>query len=508
VPTQRVALIPRLDDTIGVFSVRMFRVIGINFFGGVWTGVLVISTTPFYVSALGIEGFGLISFWQLLLLVTVIFDFGLGASLVREFARYKGSNEPETKYRELLLTLQLVYVVAAVLVGAVIYFASSWLATSWLKLVAVSSDEASLVIKLMAGSIALQFLTTLYSNGLAGLQKHGAMNAFLIVGNTLKYVGGAGVLFVESSLALFFAYQVFAAFLICWLTRGHLWRQVSKYETYSWAILDFRCVHQLARYSAGMFLTALCGLLLANADRIVLSKLVPADDFGRYTLAFTAAGLLQMVILAFYRSYFPMFSELKASHDDVGLKKAYYQGCRYVGVIIVPTSIAAFVFAPELFRIWMGSYDETVVASFRMLIVATTCSGLMWLPAALQQARGWTRLHVSMMILALCIGLPCLVFGIKAYGIVGATAMMLVHGAIEITLGLWLMNRVLYPGENLRWYALVAISPLVASLPLALASAAIMPIGMARPASFGWLVATGMAMLLSAIALDRLLGNR
>ena len=257
-----------------------------------------------------------------------------------------------------------------------------------------------------------------------------------------------------------------------------------------------------------MFLTALCGLLLANVDRIVLSKLVPAEDFGRYTLAFTAAGLLQMVILAFYRSYFPRFSELKASGDDAGLKKTYYQGCRYVGAVIVPTAVAACVFAPELFRIWMGSSDETVIAVFRLLIVATTCSGLMWLPAALQQAVGWTRLHVSLMILALCLGLPCLVLGIKAFGTVGATAMMLVHGAIEITLGLWLMNRVLYPGDNLRWYGLVVISPLAAAVPLALASAAYMPTDMGRPASFVWMAATGIIMLLSTIALDRRLGNR
>lgn len=487
---------------------RMFRAIGVNFLGGVWTGVLVVSTTPFYVSALGLEGFGLIGFWQLLLFVSVIFDFGLGASLVREFARYKGNNEPETKYRELLLTLQVLYVLAAVLVGAVIYFAASWLATNWLKLVVISTDEASLVIKLMAGSIALQFITTLYSNGLAGLQKHGAMNALQMLGNTLKYLGGAVVLFVDKSLTLFFIYQVFAAFLVCWLTRRNLMGQVSKRATDRWAIFEFHHVRQLSRYSAGMFLTALCGLLLANVDRIVLSKLVPADDFGRYTLAFTAAGLLQMIILAFYRSYFPRFSELKASRDDVGLKKTYYQGCRYVGAIIVPTAVAACVFAPELFQIWMGVSDETVIATFRLLIVATTCSGLMWLPAALQQALGWTRLHVSLMILALCLGLPCLVFGIRVYGTVGATAMILVHGAIEITFGLWLMNRVVYPGENLRWYGLVIISPLVASLPLALAAAAIMPIGMGRPTSFGWLVATGIIMLLSAIAFNRRLGNR
>ena len=487
---------------------RMFRAIGVNFLGGIWTGVLVLSTTPFYLSALGLEGFGLIGFWQLLLFVSVIFDFGLGASLVREFARYKGNNEPETKYRELLRNLQLVYVLAALLIGATIIFAAGWLATSWLKLVVIPATEASLLIKLMAASIALQFMTTLYSNGLAGLQQFGSMNAFQMLGNTLKYVGGAAVLLYENSLMQFFMYQVLAALVVCWLTRRRLMGQLSDREVGLRPKIDFSNLRHLSKYSAGMFLTALCGLMLANVDRIALSKLVPADDFGRYTLAFTAAGLLQMVILAFYRAYFPRFSELKASGNDASLKRAYYQGCRYVGAVIVPIAVAACVFAPELFRIWMGSSDETVIATFRLLIVATTCSGLMWLPAALQQAVGWTRLHVSLMILALCLGLPCLLFAIKAYGTVGATAMMLVHGAIEITFGLWLMNRILYPGENLRWYGLVMITPLAASLPLALASAVIMPVGMARPASFAWLAATGIIMLFSAIALDRRLGNR
>jgi O-antigen/teichoic acid export membrane protein len=485
----------------------MFKSIGINFVGGLWTGVLVVSTTPFYVATLGLERFGLIGFWQLLLFISVIFDFGLGASLVREFSRYKGNNEPATKCRELLLTLQLVYVFAAMLVGATISFAASWLATNWLKLAVISTDEASLVIKLMAGSIALQFITTLYSSGLAGLQKHGAMNAFQMLGNTLKYLGGAVVLLVENSLTLFFAYQVFAALVVCWLTRRRLIGQLDKREVDPRPGFAFGHVRQLARYSAGMFLTALCGLLLANVDRILLSKLVPTDDFGKYTLAFTAAGLLQMVILAFYRSYFPRFSELKAAGDDDGLKQTYYQGCRYVGAIIVPAAVAAFVFAPELFRVWVGYQNETIIAVFRFLIVGTMCSGLMWLPAALQQAVGWTRLHVALMLLALGLGMPCLILGIQAYGTVGATAMVLAHGAVEISLGLWLMNRVLFPGENLRWYGLVVISPLAACLPVALGSAAFMPSDMDRFVSLGWLGATGILMLFSAIALNRRLGS-
>lgn len=480
-----------------------FRSIGVNFIGGIWTGILVVATTPFFVAKLGLEGFGLIGFWQLLLFVSAIFDFGLGASLVREFARFNGNSEPAIKYHQLLRTLQFIYAFSAALVGAAIYLAATWLATGWLKLAVISAEEASFLIRLMACSIALQFITTLYSNGLVGLQKHVSMNALQMFGNTLKYLGGAVVLIVVNNLTAFFAFQVLAAFLVCWLTRRQLIGTFSDTVVDRRPILDFRHVRQLSRYSAGMFLTALCGLLLVNLDRIVLSKLVPADDFGKYTLAFTAAGLLQMVVLAFYRSYFPRFSELKAGGDNESLKRNYYQGCRYVGTIIVPAAVAACVFAPELFHVWIGSQDETIITVFRLLIVGTVCSGLMWLPAALQQAVGWTRLHIALMLLALGLGMPCLILGIQAYGTVGATAVVLVHGAIEISLGLWLMNRVLFPGENLRWYGLVLIAPLAVSLPVALVSAVFMPLGMNRLFILGWVGVTGIVMFLSAVALNR-----
>ncbi len=485
----------------------LLRSIGANFLGGIWAGALIVLTTPLFVARLGLEGFAFIGFWQLLALVSAVFDFGLGASLIREFARYQGSNETKSKYRNLLYSLEWIYLGIAAAIGLVIALAANWLAGSWLKLLEVRPDEAALLIRLMAGSIALQFLSLLYSNALSGMQHHAAMNSFQMLGNSLKYLGGVAVLLVENSLALFFSYQILTMSIVCWLTRRRLLKQLDDLGGEHEPIPDFAKVRQMSRYSAGMFLTALCGLLLANIDRIALSKIVPASDFGKYTLAFTATGLLQMVILAFYRTYYPKFSELKVAGDEAGLKKAYYQGCRLVGAVIIPTAVAALVFAPKLFQVWLGYCDNSVVLVFRLLIVGTTLSGLMWLPAALQQAVGWTRLHVALMILALALGIPFLFAGIYGFGLPGATAMVLVHGAIEITLGLWLMNRVLFPRENLRWYGLVIVAPTLACLPVALLSVMAMPADIARHIGFVWLLGTGIAMLISSVMVNRRFSN-
>ena len=65
------------------------RSVGVNVSGGrLWLGLLILFTTPWYVSLLGFEGYGFIGFWQLLLYSALVLAFGLSAALPREFAIY------------------------------------------------------------------------------------------------------------------------------------------------------------------------------------------------------------------------------------------------------------------------------------------------------------------------------------------------------------------------------------------------------------------------------------
>ena len=59
-----------------------------------------------------------------------------------------------------------------------------------------------------------------------------------------------------------------------------------------------------------MFFTAAAGALLSNADRMVIGQMLSAEQLGRYTVALAAIGLLQTLIFAFHRAYFPRFSQL------------------------------------------------------------------------------------------------------------------------------------------------------------------------------------------------------
>jgi O-antigen/teichoic acid export membrane protein len=173
-----------------------------------------------------------------------------------------------------------------------------------------------------------------------------------------------------------------------------------------------------------------------------------------------------------------------------------------MAIVIIPLGIIGWMFAPNIFHAWLGKYDETIIDVFRLLLIGITCAGLMWLPAAFQQAHGWTRLHVAMIVGVLLLGAPMMVWAIKTYGTVGATAVWVLHGVSDITLGLWLMHRRLLIGEMLVWYRSVLLPPLLLSLPLVGLSWWLMPHALSKWASLCWIGATGMTVIAAALFFD------
>jgi O-antigen/teichoic acid export membrane protein len=465
--------------------------------GGGWNGLLIVSATPWYVSLLGMEGYGLLGFWLLMQIMLSICDLGLGATLVREFADSKGQQDRDGRRRDLLYTLEYIYWPLAAFITIVIFFSSGWIANDWLKLHVLSTGQVTIAIKWMALALGLQFPSALYTSGLAGLQSQVRMNFLQMVGNSLRYGGGVAILFWKADPVWFFFVQAFVSGAQTLATRVVLWRMInSKGNRHPVFRLAF--LQGVWRFSAGMAFTMLAGVLLANVDRLFLSKLMPAGELGKYTLACTATGILQLGIQPFYRAYFPRFSELYSLGETERLRKEYYQGCRLMAGIIIPFAMIGWTFAPEIFMAWIGKVDRTTVDVFRWLLLGIAGAGLTWLPAAFQQAHGWTRLHAAMMAGALGLGVPSLLWTIKYWGTTGATAVWVLHGVSDVTLGLWLMHKRLLSGEFFLWYRTVVLPPLLCSSPIVGLSWWLIPSDLKSWSIVVWIGITSLLVMMSS----------
>jgi O-antigen/teichoic acid export membrane protein len=329
------------------------------------------------------------------------------------------------------------------------------------------------------------------------------MNILHITGTTLRYGVGVAVLSLFPSLTAFFLAQVIVSGVNTFLVRRALFRQVRPFPVIR---LSFRAdyLRTIWRFSVGMSATSIVALLMANADRAALTFYSSSSDIGRYSIAFAATGVLQMGIQPIYRTFFPRYAELVGRGEVMHLREEYYRSCRLLAVILIPIGTVTWLFAPELFRLWLGFDDATISTIFRYLLLGIVCAGMTWLPAAFQQAHGWTRLHALTIALPLFLGLPIMIYLIDKKGAVGATFLWVAHGVSAITVGLWFMHRRLLCGEFLLWYRKVVTPPAIAALSVAGISATIMPHGIQSFAAGIWVAVTGLLALLSSVwASDR-----
>lgn len=470
-----------------------------NLIGGLWAGMLVVLATPWYVSRLGLEGYGILGIWLVMQVMMGLLDLGMGPSLVREFADPRQDHEGLARKRDLLRTLEIVqWAIAALLILALVSVAG-WAGDHWLRSQTLSRDTIGNALRLMGIALALQFPCALYSNGLSGLQAHGRMNALQITGNTLRYGAGVAVLFWRADLVWFFAVQAVVAAIQTFATRSMLWGMISESAARP-PVFHMKMLHGLWRFSVGMGLGSVASVLLANVDRIALSKMEPTVELGKYAVAFTATGLLQLGIQPFYRAFFPRYSELVSSGDTERLRSEYFLSCRLMAVAIIPLGFVGWAFAPDLLRDWLGKDDPTIIAVFRWLLIGITCSGLGWLPAAFQQAHGWARLHAVMIAGSLVFGAPFMIWAIRTFGTVGATTVWVVHGVSDLTVGMWLMHRRLLTGGLLEWYRTVVLRPVLVSVPVVALARWLTPHGLNRWVSLCLigvisLIAVGVALL-------------
>jgi O-antigen/teichoic acid export membrane protein len=461
-------------------SVRKLRagastasLLGWNLAAGISSGLAVLLSAPLLLRAYGVDGFGVIGFWMALQVVMGLFDLGLSSTLGRHLAQRSSAENA----RDVLVTFERFAWGIALTITGLAAFSIVFLDHTWIRSRVLSQEELRLSTALLALSLCLQFPTVLYTGGITGVQQHRSLSITQLVVNLSRWGGGVAAGLLGAPLASFFLVQAVVSLAQSLTLRALLWRALG--EATGSGRWDWGVLRQHWRFALGMAGTSSLSVLIANADRLIISKLLTAGELGIYAIAFLGSSALQLLLIPFYRVFYPKFSALVAAGGGMSLREQYLISCRWLSAFVVPVAVSMFVFAPDILRLWVQQSDPVVVAVFRCLVGGVAMASLSWLPGAAQQAHGWTTLHLGMLATAVLIGIPVAVVGVLAWGIVGATAVWLVHGALSVALEPWLMHRRILKGLLFHWYVTALFSPVLASVAVCLLLRPLMSIDMA-----------------------------
>ena len=424
-----------------------------NFGGKAWIILTSLVCIPLYIRFIGIESYGLVGIFASLQAFSGLLDMGLSTTLNRELARLSMVPDKAREMRNLVRTLEMIYWGMALLIGIAVFSLSEPIAHDWVKADNLSPSEVQQALMIMGAVIAFQWPLSFYSGGLMGMQKQVLLNLISISAATLRSFGAVLILWkLSPTIQAFFAWQVFVSMLNTSTVAGFLWYILPKsgHRSHFQKELLFR----IWRFAAGMTAISVTAIVLTQADKVILSKILTLEMFGYYTLATVIASTLQYFAGPVFAALFPRFSQLVSLHDQEGLKELYHKSSQFMSVMILPVAIVVSLFSSEIMILWTGN-TLTVANTHRiisLLIIGTALNGLMNLPYALQLAHAWTKLTLYTNIVASIVLVPMIYLLGSHYGAFGAAAVWVILNTGYMLICIPIMHSRLLQSEKWKWY--------------------------------------------------------
>lgn len=473
-----------------------------NLFGAAWSAAVGVLCVPVYLGLMGAEAYGLVGLFVMLQSVFIVLDLGMGATLSRELARLGHDAGEARTQRDLVYTLQIVYWLMALLVGVTVFALAPAVASHWVRPHSLSQESVTACVRLMGAAMALQFPFGLYQGGLLGLQRQPLFNALAVSATTLRALGTLLALrLVAPRPETFFAAQIVAGAATTAAAAVMLWRCLPS-SSEGASGFRFELIRKVWRFGAAYAVNSVATMGLMQADKVILSTLLPLEAFGYYALAQGVATGMYAVILSVDAAVFPQLASLTARADAGALSEVYHRGSQLMSVLLAPVAAVAALFPRELLRAWTGHAEaaEHAWLVLTLLVSGMLLHGLIQAPYFLQVAHGWWRIILRTNFLLLVVAVPLNVLMARAYGAPGA-AMVWVLLNVCYLLVLPAAHRRFLNEGSARWLFEDVLPPLAGALSAGAAARWLMPQGLARAGVLAYLCAAGLLAAFAAAAL-------
>lgn len=476
-----------------------------SYFGSGWAALMGLAFVPLYVRYLGIESYGLIGLFATLQVWLSVLDMGLSATLSREMALFAGGSRPAQSVRDLLRSLEVIYGVTACILAALMAALSAFVAEHWLNANSLPSQTIATSILLMGLMVAAQWMGTLYRGGLLGLQHQVWLSGVTAIGATARAAGSVFVLAWSPTITAFFVFQAVVSAVETLVLGGRLHAGLpgsalgSRFSTSS--------VSQVWRFAGGLTIISLLATLLTQLDKLLLSKLLPLEQFGYFMLMVTVAGAISVFVVPLHNVAYPRFAELAGSGKDEALIDEYHKFSQILSIGVLPVALMLMFFPGEIILLWTGdaAITRAVAPLLSVWVLGTALNSFTHIPHMAQVATGWTRLGVVMSALMVASSAPLLVLLVPRFGAISAAWIWVGVNAAYLLFAVPVMHSRMLQGEKWNWYLRDLLVPLIAGVGVSAALRTV--IARTAPCLAAYLLLAGVLVFL-AVSMSTRLGRQ
>jgi len=415
-------------------------------------GILIL---PLYIKYMGAEAYGLVGFFTMLQAFFAMLDLGLTPTIGRETARYHGGSMCALKYRQLLRALTIIFITIAVIGGFGLWLFAGTIATKWLTVETLSLNVVTFAIQVMAISVALRWLCGLYRGVVMGSEKLVWLSIFNVFIASLRFVA----VFISMWLygytpTVFFIHQFIVAvieLLGLWIMAQFLIpNKASIAKPIGWS---FKPIKPLLTFALTIAFTSSVWVLVTQTDKLILSGILPLEEYGYFTLAVLVASGIMVISGPVSSAIMPRMARLHAEDKHDEMIKVYRQATQLVVIIAGSAAITITATAEPLLIAWTG---DLYLAEKTAPILRLYAAGNLFLCIAafsyyLQYAKGNLRYHLRGNLGLVIILIPSVIYAATHFGALGAGYVWFTMNALFLFCWVAYVHHKLEPKLHLSW---------------------------------------------------------
>jgi len=337
-----------------------------NTIGRFWGILVVLFLTPYVVSRLGVERYGI---WALLTsLVGYIgfLDLGIGGSYVRYIAEYY-TQKDYSKVNFVINTGFLFCLgLTFILIPLALFLTEPLLI--FLKLDPTTYPEIKFVFFWGVVIFSLSNATFVFGSVQAGLQRMDLTNIVAVV-LTIPYALGI-ILFLELGYGLKgLMVLIGIMWMIQTLVNFYIAKKILPGFSFNPFLFKREMFAELLRFGIKLQISRLSQLISFQVDKLLITYFLSVGMVTFYDLGAKITGSIRKLPLLLVSALVPASAEIFAKGDKEGLNRLYFRGSKYLFAVGTPLFFFIVVCSGMLVNVWMGPGYDIASTVIRILSI-------------------------------------------------------------------------------------------------------------------------------------------
>ncbi|MCA1175450.1 MULTISPECIES: lipopolysaccharide biosynthesis protein [unclassified Pantoea] len=426
-----------------------------NYVGQIYLTLSGILVVPLYIQHLGMEAYGLVGFFSILLTWLQLLDAGVSTTLMREAARYRANQAEFVWFPALFATLTRFFLISTLILVVLGWIATPWIAAHWLNAQHLPANDVVIAVGIMVITAAIRWRTSPYRSVIVGFEHQVWLNGVNLIITTLRTFGAVVVIqFFPNPVLTFFIWQLLVSiaeaacciYKSCQLVPRSARKE--KRDDLKGVLRPFIRFALSAAYSSAVW------TFISQIDRLVLSKTLPLSQYGSFTVVATAATGILLLSSPIMQAIVPRMTGMKTRNEGDGeALKLYRYTTQAVAIFMAPLSITIACYAGPLLWAWTEKTQIVDEMSFVLSLYAlgSGIQAICGLLYHLQYINGNLKLHMQGFSAFALILVPLNIWCALHYGALGTGWLWLGQNIFYLVGWAWLVHRRFAPGLHFTW---------------------------------------------------------